>query len=323
MNLTRASIFNARTDQALMDGRVKPGRDRNSNMTPPVFRFAPSPNGYLHLGHALSALLNADLARATRGRLLLRIEDIDATRCRPEYEQAIYQDLAWLGIDWERPVRRQSEHFDAYRQALDQLAAMGLVYPAFESRGDIARMIAAHGGEADWPRDPDGALLYPGRRDAMTDAQRNARIEAGEPYALRLDMAAALACAGALRWREDGSGPSGETGIVEARPQAWGDVILARKEVPTSYHLSVVVDDALQGATDVVRGQDLFHATSVHRLLQALLGLPQPVYRHHRLVLDADGRKLSKSTAATALRALRAEGVTPAQIRERLELPER
>jgi glutamyl-Q tRNA(Asp) synthetase len=323
MNLTRASIFNARTDQALMDGRVKPGRDRNSNMTPPVFRFAPSPNGYLHLGHALSALLNADLARATRGRLLLRIEDIDATRCRPEYEQAIYQDLAWLGIDWERPVRRQSEHFDAYRQALDQLAAMGLVYPAFESRGDIARMIAAHGGEADWPRDPDGALLYPGRRDAMTDAQRNARIEAGEPYALRLDMAAALACAGALRWREDGSGPSGETGIVEARPQAWGDVILARKEVPTSYHLSVVVDDALQGATDVVRGQDLFHATSVHRLLQALLGLPQPVYRHHRLVLDADRRKLSKSTAATALRALRAEGVTPAQIRERLELPER
>jgi glutamyl-Q tRNA(Asp) synthetase len=323
MNLTRASIFNARTDQALMDGRVKPGRDRNSNMTPPVFRFAPSPNGYLHLGHALSALLNADLARATRGRLLLRIEDIDATRCRPEYEQAIYQDLAWLGIDWERPVRRQSEHFDAYRQALDQLAAMGLVYPAFESRGDIARMIAAHGGEADWPRDPDGALLYPGRRDAMTDAQRNARIEAGEPYALRLDMAAALARAGSLRWREDGSGPSGETGIVEARPQAWGDVILARKDVPTSYHLSVVVDDALQGATDVVRGQDLFHATSVHRLLQALLGLPQPVYRHHRLVLDADGRKLSKSTAATALRALRAEGVTPAQIRERLELPER
>jgi glutamyl-Q tRNA(Asp) synthetase len=323
MNLTRASIFNARTDQALMDGRVKPGRDRNSNMTPPVFRFAPSPNGYLHLGHALSALLNADLARATRGRLLLRIEDIDATRCRPEYEQAIYQDLAWLGIDWERPVRRQSEHFDAYRQALDQLAAMGLVYPAFESRGDIARMIAAHGGEADWPRDPDGALLYPGRRDAMTDAQRNARIEAGEPYALRLDMAAALARAGSLRWREDGSGPSGETGIVEARPQAWGDVILARKEVPTSYHLSVVVDDALQGATDVVRGRDLFWSTSVHRLLQALLGLPQPVYRHHRLVLDADGRKLSKSTAATALRALRAEGVTPAQIRERLELPER
>jgi glutamyl-Q tRNA(Asp) synthetase len=306
-----------------MDGRVKPGHDRNSNMTPPVFRFAPSPNGYLHLGHALSALLNADLAREVRGRLLLRIEDIDATRCRPEYEQAIYEDLAWLGIEWEQKVRRQSEHFDAYRQALNKLAAIGLVYPAFESRGDIARMIAAHGEEAAWPRDPDGALLYPGRREAMTDAQRNARMGGGEPYALRLDMAAALVRADSLRWREDGSGPSGETGIVEARPQAWGDVILARKDVPTSYHLSVVVDDALQGVTEVVRGQDLFWTTSVHRLLQTLLGLPEPVYRHHRLVIDANGRKLSKSTTATALRALRAEGVTPAQIRERLELPER
>jgi glutamyl-Q tRNA(Asp) synthetase len=306
-----------------MDPRVKPAGDSNQAMTPPVFRFAPSPNGYLHLGHALSVLLNADLARAARGRLLLRIEDIDATRCRPEYEQAIYQDLAWLGIDWEQPVRRQSEHFEDYRQALEQLTAMGLVYPAFESRGDIARMIAAHAEEADWPRDPDGAPLYPGHREAITDAQRSARMGGGEPYALRLDMTQAVARAGPLRWREDGSGPSGETGIVEARPQAWGDVILARKEVLTSYHLSVVVDDALQGVTEIVRGQDLFWSTGMHRLLQTLLGLPEPAYRHHRLVLDADGRKLSKSTAATALRALRAEGVTPAQIRERLELPER
>jgi len=290
-------------------------------MSPPVFRFAPSPNGYLHLGHALSALLNADLAREARGRLLLRIEDIDVTRCRPEYERAIYEDLAWLGVEWEQPVRRQSEHFDAYRDALATLTAMGLVYPAFESRGDIAQM-AARRGET-WPRDPDGAPLYAGRRDAMSDAERKARMDAGEPYALRLDMAEAVARAGALRWREEGVGPSGKTGIVDARPQAWGDVILARKDVPTSYHLSVVVDDALQDVTQVVRGQDLFWSTSVHRLLQTLLGLPQPVYHHHRLVLDADGRKLSKSTKATALRELRAGGAAPADIRRQIGMPER
>jgi glutamyl-Q tRNA(Asp) synthetase len=306
-----------------MDPRVRPAGDSNQAMAPPVFRFAPSPNGYLHLGHALSALLNADLAREARGRLLLRIEDIDLTRCRPEYEQAIYDDLAWLGIEWEQKVRRQSEHFDAYREAVSKLTALGLVYPSFESRGDIARMIVARGGELIWPRDPDGALLYPGRRDAMTDAQRRASMEAGEPYALRLDMTAAISRTGPLHWREAGAGPSGESGVVDAHPQAWGDVVLARKDVPTSYHLSVVVDDALQGVTDIVRGQDLFWSTSVHRLLQTLLDLPEPAYRHHRLVLDAEGRKLSKSTAATALRALRADGVTPAQIRERLELPER
>lgn len=279
-------------------------------MTQPVFRFAPSPNGHLHLGHALSALLNADLARETQGRLLLRIEDIDVTRCRPEFEAAIYDDLAWLGVEWERPVRRQSEHFDAYRAALETLAAMGLTYPTFESRGDIAKMVAARG--ADWPRDPDGAPLYPGDREAMTDIERQARMERGEPYAMRLDMAKAVARVGPLHWRE------AESGTVEARPQAWGDVILARKEVPTSYHLAVVVDDALQGVTDVVRGQDLFWSTSVHRLLQALLGLPQPTYRHHRLILDAEGRKLSKSTQATALAALRAAGATPQEIRRRI-----
>jgi glutamyl-Q tRNA(Asp) synthetase len=290
-------------------------------MTPPVFRFAPSPNGYLHLGHAFSALLNADLAREARGRLLLRIEDIDVTRCRPEYERAIYEDLAWLGIEWEQPVRRQSGHFDAYREAVAKLAAMGLVYPTFESRGDIAQMVAER-GEA-WPRDPDGAPLYPGRRDAMTDAERQARMQAGEPYALRLDMMAAVARAGPLRWREEGAGPNGESGIVDARPGVWGDLILARKDVPTSYHLSVVVDDASQGVTKVVRGQDLFWSTSVHRLLQALLGLKQPYYRHHRLVLDADGRKLSKSTKATALRELRAKGATPTDIRREIGMPQR
>ena len=288
-------------------------------MNPPAFRFAPSPNGYLHLGHALSALLNAELARKENGRLLLRIEDIDVTRCRPEFEQAIYEDLAWLGVEWEQPVRRQSKHFDAYRDALARLTAMDLVYPAFESRGDIARMVTECGDV--WPRDPDGAPLYPGRRDAMTASERNARMAAGEPYALRLDMAQAVARAGPLRWREQGRGPEGESGIVDARPQAWGDVILGRKEVPTSYHLSVVVDDALQGVTQVVRGQDLFWSTSVHRLLQALLDLPQPAYRHHRLILDADGRKLSKSTKATALRELRAAGATPSDVRAQIGLP--
>ncbi|MFZ5693170.1 MAG: tRNA glutamyl-Q(34) synthetase GluQRS [Pseudomonadota bacterium] len=289
-------------------------------MTPPAFRFAPSPNGYLHLGHALSALLNADLARASGGRLLLRIEDIDRTRCKPEYERAIYDDLAWLGIRWEQPVRRQSEHFHAYRDALAKLEALGLVYPSFESRGEIAQMIAARG--QDWPRDPDGAPLYPGGRAAMSDGARKARMAAGEPYALRLDMAAAVARTGELTWREAGQGPDGETGIVAAKPQAWGDVILARKETPTSYHLSVVVDDALQGVTDIVRGQDLFWSTSVHRLLQALLGLPAPAYRHHRLIRDEAGRKLSKSTQATALRALRADGATPSDIRRMVGLAE-
>lgn len=289
-------------------------------MPPPVFRFAPSPNGYLHLGHAFSALLNADMARAARGRLLLRIEDIDATRCRPEYEAAIYEDLAWLGIAWEQPVRRQSEHLDAYREALGRLEKMSLVYPSFESRAEIARLVSERERLGAWPRDPDGAPLYPGTARRLSPDERAARIEAGEPYALRLDMEAALARAGALAWTETGAGPAGETGIVAAAPQAWGDVILARKETPTSYHLSVVVDDGLQGITHVVRGQDLFRATSVHRLLQGLLGLPAPTYHHHRLILDADGRKLAKSTRATALRELRAQGATPPDIRRMIGL---
>ena len=260
-------------------------------MATPVFRFAPSPNGYLHLGHALSALLNFDMARAAGGRLLLRIEDIDETRCRPEYEQAIYDDLAWLGIAWEQPVRRQSEHFDDYRAALARLEAQGLLYPSFESRAEIAALVAERERAGAWPRDPDGAPIYPGDAKSMAPAERERRIEAGERYALRLDMAAAMARAGALSWTETGQGPGGETGAVAATPAAWGDVVLARKETPTSYHLSVVVDDALQGVTHVVRGQDLFCATSVHRLLQALLGLPAPAYHHHRLMLDADGEE--------------------------------
>ena len=290
-------------------------------MPPPVFRFAPSPNGYLHLGHACSALLNFDLARQRGGRFLLRIEDIDAARCRPEYEAAIYQDLAWLGIVWETPVRRQSEHFAAYRDAIEKLSAQGLIYPSFESRADIARLVEAREQEAPWPRDPDGAPLYPGTAKSLSSAERQERMTSGAPFALRLDMDAAIARAGPLVWTEQGAGPNGETGQVAARPEAWGDVILARKETPTSYHLSVVVDDALQGITDVVRGQDLFWSTSVHRLLQQLLDKPQPVYRHHHLVRDEAGQKLSKSTDATGLRELRAAGATPADIRRLVGLP--
>jgi glutamyl-Q tRNA(Asp) synthetase len=288
---------------------------------PPVFRFAPSPNGYLHLGHAYSALLNFDLARRSGGRLLLRIEDIDPVRCRPEFEAAIYEDLGWLGIAWETPVRRQSRHLAEYRAAVEKLAGEGLVYPSFESRAEIAALVAGREAAGRWPRDPDGAPLYPGAARLLSPAERARQLESGVPYALRLDVAAACARAGDLGWIEAGEGPEGETGAVAARPQAWGDVILARKETPTSYHLSVTLDDALQGVTEVVRGQDLFWSTSVHRLLQRLLGLPQPAYRHHRLILDGAGRKLSKSTAATALRDLRAGGAAPADIRRLVGLP--
>jgi glutamyl-Q tRNA(Asp) synthetase len=286
---------------------------------PPVFRFAPSPNGYLHLGHGLSALIDFAMARAAGGRFLLRIEDIDATRCRPEYEMAIYEDLAWLGIAWEEPVRRQSDHLDDYRAAIAKLSDMGLIYPSFESRSEIAALVAEREARGGWPRDPDGAPLYPGTSKGLTRAER-ARRMAIEPYSLRLDMDAAVAQAGSLQWNESGAGPQGETGNVPAVPQAWGDVVLARRDTPSSYHLSVAIDDASQGVTHVVRGQDLFWATSVHRLLQALLGLPAPVYQHHRLLLDADGHKLSKSTRATGLRELRAEGVTPGDIRRMIGL---
>jgi glutamyl-Q tRNA(Asp) synthetase len=281
----------------------------------PTFRFAPSPNGLLHLGHALSALINFERARAAGGRFLLRIEDIDVSRCRPDYEQAIYEDLSWLGIAWEEPVRRQSDHLADYAAALERLDARGLVYASFESRGEIARMVEMREAEGPWPRDPDGSPLYPGSPSSVPPHERAERMAAGEPYALRLDVEAAMAAAGPLAWHEYGTSASGHGEWRAAEPQAWGDVVLARKDIPTSYHLSVVVDDALQGVTEVVRGQDLFAATSVHRLLQTLLGLPSPAYRHHHLMLDGDGRKLSKSTRATALRSLRAEGATVADIR--------
>jgi glutamyl-Q tRNA(Asp) synthetase len=284
-------------------------------MSQPVFRFAPSPNGHLHLGHALSALRNFDMARAAGGRFLLRMEDIDATRCRPEFDAAIIEDLAWLGIQWEQPVRRQSEHLDEYRAALGKLEAMRLTFPSFESRAELAHMVGDRDVRERWPRDPDGVPLYPGASRQMKEPNRQARIERGDPYAIRLDMEKATEWTGSLRWSETGAGPSGESGDIAAEPAAWGDVIVGRKETPPRYHLSVVIDDALQGVTHVVRGQDLFWSTSVHRVLQALLDLPAPSYHHHRLILDADGKKLSKSTQATGLRELRAQGLTPADIR--------
>lgn len=287
-------------------------------MSPPVFRFAPSPNGYLHLGHALSALINAEMARAVQGRLLLRIEDIDRTRCRPEFEAAIHEDLAWLGVTFEPDMRRQSEHLDDYRAALAGLQRRGLVYATFESRAKIARMVADRESAGPWPVDPDGVPLYPGSARSLAPAERRRRQDSGEPFALRLDMDTALTQVGPLSWTETGS--DGETGIMLARPQEWGDVVLARKDAPTSYHLSVVVDDALQGVTHVVRGRDLVRSTSVHRVLQVLLGLPAPIWHHHRLMLGPDGRKLAKSTGSTALRELRSQGVTAADIRRMIGL---
>ncbi|MEX0954168.1 MAG: tRNA glutamyl-Q(34) synthetase GluQRS [Rhizobiaceae bacterium] len=291
-------------------------------MTKPVFRFAPSPNGALHLGHAYSAMLNHDLAQEEDGRFLLRIEDIDTGRSNPQFEQSIFDDLAWLGLAWEETVRRQSDHFDDYRAALDSLTDEGLAYPAFMSRTEMRGYVAeAEADGTSWPLDPDGAPLPPPLDRERSESERQQRISDGEPYAWRLDMNAAAAHVGQrLFWEETGEGPSGESGAVSADPAAWGDVVIARKEAPTSYHLAVVVDDALQGITHVVRGRDLFHATSVHRLLQELLGLTPPAYHHHRLILDVDGRKLSKRWRDSGLAALREAGTTPADIRRMVGL---
>ena len=288
----------------------------------PTFRFAPSPNGELHLGHAYSALLNARMAKTAAGRLLLRIEDIDTARCTPEFEAGIYRDLEWLGIEWEEPVRRQSEHFEEYGRLLDELIAGELVYPAFMSRGEMRAYIAeAEARGRTWPRDPDGVPLYPGLDKAISLRKRRWRMAQGEPFAWRLDTAAAMARVGrSLAWTEFSGPEKVSARKVEARPELWGDVVLARRDTPTSYHLSVVADDALQGVSHVVRGMDLFAATGIHRLLQELLGLPEPAYFHHRLILGPDGRKLSKSFRDTGLSALRNAGRTPDEIRAMLEV---
>lgn len=256
------------------------------------------------------------MAARAGDRFLVRIEDIDVTRCRPEYEAAIFEDLAWLGLKWEEPVLRQSERMPAYAAALEQLKARGLVYPCFCTRQQIADEIA-RAGEA--PHGPDGPL-YPGTCSHLSEAERAERIASGTPYALRLDSAKAAVEVGPLSFEERGSGPMGETGVIPVDPLAFGDVVLARKETPSAYHLAVAVDDAFQGVDIVTRGSDLFAAAHIQRVLQALLGLPAPAYAHHRLILDENGRKFSKRDQAVTLRALRESGVTPDQIRNRLGL---
>jgi glutamyl-Q tRNA(Asp) synthetase len=297
---------------------------------PIVLRFAPSPTGRLHLGHALSAILAHDAARRLGGRFLLRIEDTDVTRCRPAFEDAIYDDLAWLGLTWEEPVRRQSAHFDDYRGAAMRLADRGLLYPCACTRKEIARAVAEkESGGRPWPRDPDGTPLYPGTCKLAEPAMIDIDTAISGEVALRLDMArATVAAGGPLSWVEYGDrfyaddfDPASGGEAIAADPIAWGDVVLCRKETPTSYHLSVVVDDALQAITHVTRGRDLYEATAIHRLLQGLLGLPAPFYAHHHLLFGPDGRKLSKSESDTSLEALRADGATPADIRRLVGLP--
>jgi glutamyl-Q tRNA(Asp) synthetase len=287
----------------------------------PVFRFAPSPNGRLHLGHAYSALLNSDLACRFGGRFLLRIEDIDVSRCRPEFEAALLDDLAWLALSWEHPVRRQSEHFDDYREAGRRLKETGAVYPCFCSRAEIGKAAAAEEARTGRarPRDPDGGILYPGACRGLDPKEARRRIAEGQPHAWRIDQARAVMLAPGpyryLRFDLDLRDTA-----VEADPERWGDAVVIRKDVPTSYHLSVVVDDSLQKVTHVVRGQDLAAATDLHVLLQKLLDLPTPRYHHHALIRDEAGSKLSKSIGSTALAALRARGIGVREVRTRLGL---
>ncbi|MFN0264847.1 tRNA glutamyl-Q(34) synthetase GluQRS [Tepidamorphus sp. 3E244] len=288
---------------------------------PPVFRFAPSPTGGLHIGHAYSALLNEKLAREAGGRLLLRVEDTDTTRCRPEFVDAICTDLDWLGIRFNGETRRQSEHFETYEQAAGRLREKGLLYPCFASRSQIAESVAARqaAGEG-WPRDPDGSPIYPGLwRNAPPDVVA-ARIAAGEPHAWRIDIARALdgIAADDLAFEEYPDADARETTRVTRDPAVWGDFVIVRKDAPASFHLAGVVDEALQGVTDVVRGSDLQQATGLHRLLQHHLEFKPPRYRHHALLTSEDGEKLSKSRGSQTLAALRESGHTAQDIRTQL-----
>lgn len=278
----------------------------------PIFRFAPSPNGYLHLGHAFSALYTAHWAKQMGGRFLLRIEDIDQGRARPDFVDAIFEDLDWLGLKWEEPVLFQSERFALYQAAAARLDRMGLLYPCFCTRADIAAKAERPG--------PDGVPLYPGTCKTLTGAERADRLAQGRPVQWRLDMDAATARVGFLTYSVAGPSPADRPQIRTARPERWGDVVLKRKDTPTSYHLSVVIDDAEQGVTHVTRGRDLEEQTEIHALLQFLLGLPAPIYTHHRLITDAARQKLAKSKGSTALRDLRAKGWSPRHVRDHLGL---
>jgi glutamyl-Q tRNA(Asp) synthetase len=278
---------------------------------PITTRFAPSPTGFLHLGHAYSALVAWRRAREAGGRFLLRLEDIDPARSRPEFAQAILEDLAWLGLDWDGPVRVQSEHLAEYQAVLEALTRRGLLYPCFCTRADIQREVAA---AAHAPHGPDGAPRYPGTCHALSANERAARLAAGVPHALRLDMQRALAAVSEVLTFEE----AGEGAIV-CDPEQFGDVVLARKDAPASYHLCVTHDDAVQGVTLVTRGVDLKPATHLHRLLQALMGWPAPTYAHHPLLIDASGRRLAKRDRAATLRDLRAQGVAPEEVRRRAQ----
>ena len=279
-----------------------------------VTRFAPSPTGFLHLGHAYAALVAWQSAQGYAGKFVLRIEDIDLGRCRPEFDQAIVEDLTWLGLHGDEPVRRQSQHFGDYAGALAKLEEQGLVYPCFCTRKEIEAEIAR---AAQAPHLADFSSTYPGTCKRLDRDERTSRITAGVPYALRLDCSKAMASIGShpLGFAEEGVGPNGETGYQIARPEQVGDIVLARKDLPASYHIAVVTDDALQEVTLVTRGRDLFAATHIQRLLQALLDFPVPNYAHHRLILDPQGRKFSKRDGAVTLRNLRLSGATPNDIR--------
>ena len=278
-------------------------------------RFAPSPTGLLHLGHAYAALMAQ--AAAAGGDCLLRIEDLDPGRARAVYVEAILEDLTWLGLSWPEPVLRQSSRTAAYRQAIDRLLCGDLLYPCFCTRREIEAEIAS---AAQAPQQTDGPQ-YPGTCRDLAARQRESRLARGDAHVLRLNAARAAAQVGALSFNELGSGPRGETGTICVDPAVLGDVVLTRRDAPAAYHLALVVDDAFQGVTLVTRGEDLFPATHVQRLLQAVLGLPAPLYAHHRLILDDAGRKLSKRSASTSLAQLRGEGSSPAAIRARVGFP--
>jgi len=273
--------------------------------TATVTRFAPSPTGYLHIGHAYSALVAWHTAAEAGGRFILRIEDIDLGRCKPEFEAAIYEDLAWLGIEWEKPVRRQSDHLDDYAAALARLETMGLSYPCFCTRSDIRAELERIGGAPQGPAGP----VYPGTCRNLSDDERNSRLAAGEDHAIRLRMAEAVSQTGLPEWYDL------DRGTMTGDPARHGDVVLARRDVPTSYHLAVTIDDALQGITLVTRGEDLVPFTDIHRVLQQLLGLPAPQYRHHRLLTDKEGRRYAKRDRSLTIRALRATGLTSDEVR--------
>ncbi|MEQ8602288.1 MAG: tRNA glutamyl-Q(34) synthetase GluQRS [Marivibrio sp.] len=277
----------------------------DADPSPPVTRFAPSPTGRLHLGHAYSALVAAQAAEEAGGTFLLRLEDIDQGRARAEYEAGIIQDLRWLGIDWPEPVRRQSEHFELYREFLHALEEGGVAYPCFCTRKEIQAEIAASDSA---PHGPDGPL-YPGTCKGLSRSEIEDRLAEGRAYAVRLDMTKAARMAGPLSFADR------RFGTVAVDPESCGDVVLARKDAPASYHLCVTVDDALQGVTLVTRGEDLLHATHIHRILQTLLGLPEPRYHHHPLLTDESGKRLAKRADSESLQALRQAGWTPAQVR--------